>query len=120
MVNPDDKARAAPQNMRTTDPAMRLAPSEYIRGCHLMRRRYSTVRGRSDGNDASWPIMTLPTWEHRIKDLFFFHLIENGLYVAPRGCLRLNLSVTEEDMAHLESVGAGLIERHRTLLPASQ
>lgn len=58
--------------------------------------------------------------EHRIKDLFFFHLIESGVYMARRGYMTLSLPLTEEDMTHFISASAGFIERYRTLLTASQ
>jgi glutamate-1-semialdehyde 2,1-aminomutase len=58
--------------------------------------------------------------EHRLKDLYFFHMIENGVYLARRGYMTLSLPVTEQDMAHVEAVSAGFIERYRTLLPANQ
>lgn len=39
--------------------------------------------------------------DERIRDLLFFHLIEDGIYIAKRGLLALNLELTEADMRRL-------------------
>jgi len=39
--------------------------------------------------------------DERIRDLLFFHLIEDGIYIAKRGLLALNLELTEADMQRL-------------------
>ena len=43
----------------------------------------------------------LASADERIRDLLFFHLIEDGIYIAKRGLLALNLELTEADMRRL-------------------
>ncbi|MBI0330655.1 aspartate aminotransferase family protein [Burkholderia plantarii] len=54
------------------------------------------------------------------KDLFFFHLIENGIYIARRGYVVLSLPVGEAEMARFESAVVSFIERYAHLLPRGE
>ncbi|WP_120342810.1 aspartate aminotransferase family protein [Paraburkholderia fungorum] len=54
------------------------------------------------------------------KDLFFFHLIENGIYLARRGYVVLSLPLTDVQTARFEAVVAAFIDRYAYLLPRSQ
>lgn len=51
------------------------------------------------------------------KDLFFFHLIEHGIYIARRGYVVLSLPVGDAEMARFDSAVASFIERYAHLLP---
>ncbi|MEC5409327.1 aminotransferase class III-fold pyridoxal phosphate-dependent enzyme [Paraburkholderia sp. MPAMCS5] len=51
------------------------------------------------------------------KDLFFFYLIEQGIYIARRGYVVLSLPVGDPEMARFEAAVAGFIERYGLLLP---
>jgi glutamate-1-semialdehyde 2,1-aminomutase len=51
------------------------------------------------------------------KDLFFFHLVEQGIYIARRGYVVLSLPVGDAETARFEAVVASFIERYAHLLP---
>jgi len=53
------------------------------------------------------------------KDLFFFHLIEHGIYIARRGYVVLSLPVGDAETARFESAVAAFIERYAHILPRS-
>jgi glutamate-1-semialdehyde 2,1-aminomutase len=52
----------------------------------------------------------------RLKRLIYFHLLENGLYVAERGFMALALTLSDTDFAALEAALQGFIEKYRGLL----
>ncbi|CAD6547737.1 aspartate aminotransferase family protein [Paraburkholderia sabiae] len=54
------------------------------------------------------------------KDLFFFHLLENGIYIARRGYVVLSLPVGDAETARFEAAVASFIERYGHLLPKSK
>lgn len=54
--------------------------------------------------------------DERLKALFFFHLLERGIYIARRGLIVLSLPVTEREIARFESAVEGFIERYKTLI----
>lgn len=54
------------------------------------------------------------------KDLFFFHLIENGIYLARRGYVVLSLPLTDAQTARFEATVAAFVDRYAYLLPRSQ
>ncbi|MBN3811463.1 aminotransferase class III-fold pyridoxal phosphate-dependent enzyme [Paraburkholderia sp. Ac-20347] len=54
------------------------------------------------------------------KDLFFFHLIEHGIYIARRGYVVLSLPVGDAEIARFESAVANFIERYAHLLPRGE
>lgn len=58
--------------------------------------------------------------EHRLKDLYFFHLVEAGVYLARRGYLTLSLPLSEEDISHFVQATRSFVERYRALLPTSR
>ncbi len=51
-----------------------------------------------------------------LKDLFFFHMIERGCYVARRGFMVLTLAHDEGDLQRLEEAVASFIDRYEALL----
>jgi len=53
----------------------------------------------------------------QFKDLFFFHLIEQGIYIARRGYVVLSLPVGDAETARFEAALASFIERYAHLLP---
>jgi len=53
------------------------------------------------------------------KDLFFFHLIENGIYLARRGYVVLSLPITKLETDRFEAAVESFIECYRHLLPRS-
>ncbi|RDU98710.1 aspartate aminotransferase family protein [Trinickia dinghuensis] len=52
-----------------------------------------------------------------IKDLFFFHLIEHGVYIARRGYVVLSLPVGSAELERFDGAVASFIDRYRNLLP---
>jgi glutamate-1-semialdehyde 2,1-aminomutase len=55
-----------------------------------------------------------------LKDLYFFHLVEAGVYLARRGYLTLSLPLSEEDISHFVQATRSFVERYRALLPTSR
>ncbi len=59
----------------------------------------------------------IPAGEHIVKDLFFFHMIEHGFYVARRGFIVLSLPLSDQQLdrfhaafeAFLKRFGEGLV-----------
>jgi glutamate-1-semialdehyde 2,1-aminomutase len=51
-----------------------------------------------------------------LKDLFFFHMIERGCYVARRGFIVLTLAHDEGDLQRFEEAVASFINRYEALL----
>lgn len=53
------------------------------------------------------------------KDLFFFHLIECGVYIARRGYVVLSVPIGPDEIRAFTQAVQSFIERYRHLLPAS-
>ena len=53
------------------------------------------------------------------KDLFFFHLLENGIYIARRGYLALSLPIGDRETECFERATVSFVARYRALLPRS-
>jgi glutamate-1-semialdehyde 2,1-aminomutase len=56
--------------------------------------------------------------ESPLKDLFFFHMLERGCYVARRGFIVLTLAHDEGDLERFAQAVASFVERHEALLRA--
>jgi glutamate-1-semialdehyde 2,1-aminomutase len=54
--------------------------------------------------------------DRRIIDLLFFHLIEDGIYIAPRGFIALNLALNDGDMKRLVKSVASFLVLHRSTM----
>lgn len=52
---------------------------------------------------------------NRLKDLFFFHMIEQGIYVARRGLIVLSMPITEKEIDRLSKAFRGFVERYAHL-----
>ena len=52
----------------------------------------------------------------RLKRLIYFHLLDNGLYVAERGFMALALTLSDADFDALEEALQGFIAKYRSLL----
>jgi glutamate-1-semialdehyde 2,1-aminomutase len=52
----------------------------------------------------------------RLKRLLFFHLLEDGIYLAERGYMALSLIIGDAEEAKFEKSLARFIERYRGLL----
>lgn len=52
----------------------------------------------------------------RLRDLFFFHLIEEGIYQARRGLVALMLPVQQEDIDHYLAASGRFFDRYGDLL----
>ena len=53
-----------------------------------------------------------------ITELFFFHMLEQGIYVARRGFVVLSLPLTEADLERFAAAFAGFLARYRAVLQA--
>jgi glutamate-1-semialdehyde 2,1-aminomutase len=51
-----------------------------------------------------------------LRELFYFHLLSLGLYVAKRGMISLSLAITEEQIARLIEGVSAFIRKYRPLL----
>ncbi len=51
-----------------------------------------------------------------VKDLFFFHMIEHGIYLARRGFIVLSMPITEKEIGRLVSAFDTFIERYAGVL----
>jgi glutamate-1-semialdehyde 2,1-aminomutase len=60
----------------------------------------------------------IPEGRNRLRDLFFFHLIENGIYSARRGLIALSLPLTDDELSRLVSATHSFVERYGAKLPA--
>lgn len=54
----------------------------------------------------------IPTNRNSLRDLFFFHLLECGIYSARRGLLALSLPVTDRELSRLLTATQGFVERY--------
>ena len=60
----------------------------------------------------------LPPHENLVKDLFFFHMLEQGFYLARRGFIVLSLPLTDEDLARFTAAFELFLQRHGKALLA--
>ncbi|QCY13093.1 MULTISPECIES: aspartate aminotransferase family protein [Pseudomonas] len=60
----------------------------------------------------------IPQDRNHVRDLFFFHLIENGIYIARRGLIALSLPLGEREFSALVGAVQSFIERYGARLPA--
>jgi glutamate-1-semialdehyde 2,1-aminomutase len=51
-----------------------------------------------------------------VKDLFFFHIVEHGIYLARRGFIVLSMPITEKEIGRLLSAFDTFIERYAGVL----
>jgi len=51
-----------------------------------------------------------------VKDLFFFHMVEHGIYLARRGFIVLSMPITEKEIGRLLSAFDTFIERYAGIL----
>ncbi|KAL4962029.1 pyridoxal phosphate-dependent transferase [Aspergillus stella-maris] len=56
--------------------------------------------------------------EAALRDLFWFYLLERGIWIARRGMISLILGTTELEIAHLKAVIIDFIDEYRGLLVA--
>lgn len=54
----------------------------------------------------------IPTDRNHLRDLFFFHLLERGIYSARRGLFALSLPLTERELLHLVTATQAFVERY--------
>lgn len=52
----------------------------------------------------------------KLRQLFFFYLLAQGIYISPRGFLVLSLPVTDEAIEKLAAAVAAFVQRYRDLL----
>ncbi|MFQ6350081.1 aspartate aminotransferase family protein [Pseudomonas sp. R11F] len=53
-----------------------------------------------------------PTGQNHLRDLFFFHLLESGIYSARRGLFALSLPLTEHELNRLVTATQLFVERY--------
>jgi len=53
---------------------------------------------------------------NRVKDLFFFHMLEHGIYLARRGFIVLSMPITEKEIGRLLSAFDEFVERYASVL----
>jgi glutamate-1-semialdehyde 2,1-aminomutase len=58
----------------------------------------------------------IPTDRNSLRDLFFFHLLEGGIYSARRGLFALSLPLTEHEMNRLVNATQAFVERYGGML----
>ena len=51
-----------------------------------------------------------------VKDLFFFHMVEHGIYLARRGFIVLSMPITEREIRRLLSAFDTFVERYAGVL----
>jgi len=51
-----------------------------------------------------------------VKDLFFFHMVEHGIYLARRGFIVLSMPITEREIGRLLSAFDTFVERYAGVL----
>jgi glutamate-1-semialdehyde 2,1-aminomutase len=51
-----------------------------------------------------------------VKDLFFFHMVEHGIYLARRGFIVLSMPITEKEIGRLLSAFDKFVERYMGVL----
>jgi glutamate-1-semialdehyde 2,1-aminomutase len=60
-------------------------------------------------------IADLEKADQRLRRLFYFHLLEQGMYMAERGFMALSLVVTDADCVKLLKAVEGFLEKYRTV-----
>lgn len=53
-----------------------------------------------------------------VKDLFFFHMVENGIYLARRGLVVLSMPIGQAEIDRFVEAFGGFLERYASLLSA--
>jgi glutamate-1-semialdehyde 2,1-aminomutase len=53
----------------------------------------------------------------RLRQLFFFHLLAQGIYASPRGFIVLSLPLADDAIARLEQAVGDFLARFAGLLP---
>lgn len=61
--------------------------------------------------------MELSEYQKRLRDLYFFHLIESGIYLARRGLVALSLPLTDNELLHLLTATRAFVDRYAAVLP---
>lgn len=59
----------------------------------------------------------LPVSDRGVRDLFFFHMLQSGFYVARRGFIVLSLPLTEQDVAQFGRAFDDFLDRYGDALP---
>jgi glutamate-1-semialdehyde 2,1-aminomutase len=54
--------------------------------------------------------------DQRLKRLIYFHLLEDGIYIAERGFMALALTLSDADLDALETSLQRFVEKHRALV----
>lgn len=54
----------------------------------------------------------IPTDRNDLRDLFFFHLLECGIYSARRGLFALSLPLTDRELSRLVTATQAFVERY--------
>ncbi|WP_066271212.1 aspartate aminotransferase family protein [Hydrogenophaga palleronii] len=60
----------------------------------------------------------IPANEHLVKDLFFFHMLAHGFYVARRGFIVLSLPLTDADLERFHGAVEAFVVQYGAGLPA--
>ncbi len=79
-----------------------------------MRPRHWLVDEFADHRAPVRSVRDIDAAMNQFKDLFFFHLIEQGIYIARRGYVVLSLPVGDAETARFEAALASFIERYVT------
>ncbi|KVG23689.1 aspartate aminotransferase family protein [Burkholderia ubonensis] len=53
---------------------------------------------------------------NKIKDLFFFHMVEHGIYLARRGFVVLSMPITDAEIERFVDAFIAFVERYQTVL----
>jgi len=59
----------------------------------------------------------VPAGERFVKDLFFFHMLEQGFYLARRGFTVLSLPLTDADLERFHAAVEAFLQRYGPVLP---
>lgn len=59
----------------------------------------------------------VPAAERFVKDLFFFHMLEQGFYLARRGFTVLSLPLTDADLERFHAAVEAFLQRYGPVLP---
>jgi glutamate-1-semialdehyde 2,1-aminomutase len=59
----------------------------------------------------------IPAAEGIVKDLFFFHMLEQGFYLARRGFIVLSLPLTDADLERFHAAVESFLTRFGEGLP---
>lgn len=86
----------------------RRVPMQFIGTGSLMNLQAGTQEIRS--------VSDLDPNGNILKDLFFFHMIEQGIYIARRGFIVLSLPITPMETGRMLRAVEGFIDRYESLL----